>query len=73
MLKALHPTWEVSKADVVIQYWMPELSCLMNVVSDPEWEGKAVKGQGQWIDDSRGTTHICEETTYLDGEELLNV
>jgi hypothetical protein len=73
MLKSIHPTWEVSKADVVIQYWMPDLDCLLKVVTDPEWEGKAVKGQEEYIDVSRGTAHICEETTYLDGEETFNV
>ena len=73
MLQSIHPTWEVSKADVVIQYWMPSLDNLMKVVTDPDWEGKAVKGQEKYIDVSRGTTHICEETVYLEDGQVINV
>jgi hypothetical protein len=73
MLKSIHPTWEVSKADTVIQYWMPDLECLMKVVTDPEWEAKAVKGQDEFIDVSRGTTHLAVETTYLEDGKVLGI
>ena len=51
---------------MVIQYWMQDMSCLTNVVTEPEWEGKAVKNQEDWIDITRSTTHLCHEETYLD-------
>ena len=73
MLKSVNPDWNVSKADVVIQYWMPDLDCLAKVVSDTDWSGKAVKGQEKFIDMSRGTAHIGEETTYLEDGEARNL
>jgi hypothetical protein len=73
MLQAVHPTWNVSKADVVIQYWMPSLDSLMQLIQDPDWEGKAVKGQEDWIDTTRGTVHMTHETTYIENGEIVDL
>lgn len=72
-LHKIRPTWEVSKADLVLEYWMPELSCLYGLVSDAEWNEKALKGQDQWLDMSRSTTHITNEETYLEGGNILKL
>jgi hypothetical protein len=73
MLHQVHPTWNVSKADIVIEYWMPDLNCLLQLVSDPDWNGKAVKGQENWIDVHRGTVHLAHDTTYIENGEIVTL
>lgn len=57
---------------MVIQYWMPNLECMFKVVTDPEWNGKAVKDQENWLDMSRAEAHVCHETVYLEDGESQN-
>ena len=73
MLKQVHASWYVSDADMVIQYWMPSLECMAKVVADPEWAGKAVKDQDQWLDMTRCEAHVCHETVYLEDGKSMNV
>ncbi|KAI4861085.1 hypothetical protein F4820DRAFT_434706 [Hypoxylon rubiginosum] len=71
-LQRVRPTWEVSKADFVLEYWMPDLTCLKSLVMDPEWVGGAVRDQDDWIDMSKSTVHIGYDTTYLENGKILN-
>ncbi|KIW00115.1 uncharacterized protein PV09_08297 [Verruconis gallopava] len=73
MLHSVHPTWNVSEADIVIQYWFPSMECLKKLVADPDWDGKAVKGQEDWIQIEKGTVSLCHETTYIDEGEILQI
>ncbi|KAI1392919.1 uncharacterized protein F4822DRAFT_426120 [Hypoxylon trugodes] len=73
IIEKIRPGWEVSKADLVLEYWMPDLSCLNSLIEDPDWNGKAVKGQEDWLDMSRSTIHIGYETTYLEDGNVVNL
>lgn len=72
-LEKVRPTWEVSKADFVLEYWLPDMGCLKNLIADPEWNESAVKGQDDWLDMSKSTIHIGYDTTYLEDGNILNV
>lgn len=70
-LHRVRPTWEISKADFVVEYWMPSLECFKKLVSDPEWLEGAAKDQDNYLDMSRSTVHIGEEVTYLENGKVL--
>ncbi|KAI0837653.1 hypothetical protein F5Y06DRAFT_71002 [Hypoxylon sp. FL0890] len=57
-LKKAISSWENSQADLVLEYWLPEMEYLRNLVADPDWTEKTVKGQEDWIDMSRSTVRI---------------
>jgi hypothetical protein len=42
------------------------------MVSDPDWNGKAVKGQENFVDIEKGTVHVCHEITYLEGGKIVD-
>ncbi|KAI1414070.1 hypothetical protein F5Y13DRAFT_159665 [Hypoxylon sp. FL1857] len=72
ILKEFRPSWDVSQADLVLEYWVPDLKFVENLVADPEWNEKAVKNQEEWIDVNRSTVHIGYETVYLENG-IVNV
>ncbi|KAI2622482.1 hypothetical protein GGR54DRAFT_598685 [Hypoxylon sp. NC1633] len=65
-LDSARPEWEISKADVVLEFWMPDMKCLSNLFLDPEWTEKAVKNQEDWINETISTVHIGYDTVYLE-------
>ncbi|XXH05459.1 hypothetical protein Hte_011886 [Hypoxylon texense] len=71
-LNRVRPTWEVSKADFVLEYWMPDLGCLRTLVMDPDWAEGAVKDQDNWLDMSKSTVHIGHDMTYLENGKVVN-
>ena len=68
----VRPGWKVSECDLVLEYWMESLESVKALAMDPEWNEKAVKGQGDWLDMSRAGIHIGYDTTYLDRGEIVD-
>ncbi|OTB05699.1 hypothetical protein M426DRAFT_260170 [Hypoxylon sp. CI-4A] len=71
-LKQFRPTWEVSAADLVLEYYMEDLNMIKSALADPEWNAKAVRGQEDWVDAERSTIHIGYEIVYLEGGKIVN-
>ncbi|KAI1459959.1 hypothetical protein F4805DRAFT_472536 [Annulohypoxylon moriforme] len=72
-LDKVKPSWVVSDADLVIEYWLPSLSVLKDLHTDPEWNEKAVKGQDNWLDSSKTLVHIGYETVYMGDGNIFNI
>ncbi|KAI0384268.1 hypothetical protein F5Y04DRAFT_249403 [Hypomontagnella monticulosa] len=64
------PGWVTSRADLVLEYWLPSMSCLQALVTDPEWTEKAIKGQDDWVDMSKSIIHLGPDTTYLENGSI---
>ncbi|KAI0178958.1 hypothetical protein GGR52DRAFT_569863 [Hypoxylon sp. FL1284] len=71
-LHKVRPTWEVSQADFVLEYWMPDMDCFRKLVMDSEWVEGAAKDWDDWLDMSRSTVHIGYDTTYLEKGVIVN-
>ncbi|KAI1802870.1 hypothetical protein F4811DRAFT_527315 [Daldinia bambusicola] len=71
-LKKVHPGWEVSGADLTIEYYLPDIYLIQNLFADPEWESKAAKDLADFVDLSKSTIHIGYETVYLENGNVLN-
>lgn len=59
--------------DVTSSYWVSDPATLRELLTDPDWEGKVVAFEKDWIDTSRAEVQIGWETTYLEGGEMVNV
>ncbi|KAI8959808.1 hypothetical protein F5Y11DRAFT_331861 [Daldinia sp. FL1419] len=64
-LDKVRPEWDVSDADITIEYYLPDIYLIQNLLADPEWQSKAAKDQENFVDLSRSTIHIGYETVYL--------
>ncbi|KAK6949358.1 hypothetical protein Daesc_009433 [Daldinia eschscholtzii] len=71
-LDKVRPEWEVSGADLTIEYYLPDIYLIQNLLADPEWESKAAKDQANFVDLSKSTIHIGYETIYLENGNILN-
>lgn len=58
--------------DVTSSYWAtPEQ--LRAMLADPDWEGKVVAFERDWIDTSRESTQIGWESAFLQDGKIVNV
>ena len=63
-LGGIHPTWEFAPYDCVIEYVMPDLSTVSNMVADPEWP-VVMKYEEEWIDDKKGLVSVGYVAPHL--------
>jgi hypothetical protein len=67
------PTWDFADYDCVIEYILPSLETITNVLSDPEW-AEVLKDQDEWVDTSRALVSVGHFTPYLlESSEVVNV
>ncbi|PQE16661.1 dimeric alpha-beta barrel protein [Rutstroemia sp. NJR-2017a BBW] len=66
------PTWEYADFDCFIEYWLPDLDCVMKLMTDPDWPA-AIKNQDDWVDMSRALVSVGYETPYLLDGEIVNL
>ncbi|KAN0121904.1 hypothetical protein V8E51_000230 [Hyaloscypha variabilis] len=67
------PTWDFADYDCVIEYILPSLETITNVLSDPEW-AEVLKDQDEWVDTSRALVSVGHFTPYLlESGEVVNV
>ncbi|KUI64395.1 hypothetical protein VM1G_11192 [Cytospora mali] len=72
-LKGTLPGWKMAPFDVTSSYWVTDPDKLRGLLSDPDWEGKVVAFEKDWIDTSKAEVQIGWESTYLEDGEIVNV
>jgi len=69
----LQTTWDIADFDCFIEYTIPDMQAMKNVVSDPEW-AVATKDQDQWVDMSKSLVSLGYSTPYLlETGEVVNL
>ncbi|KAJ5404549.1 Dimeric alpha-beta barrel [Penicillium cosmopolitanum] len=68
----LRPTWDFAECDCFIEYTLPDVETIKNIMSDPEWQ-IAVKDQDQWVDVPRAFVSLGYSTTYLQHGKPVNI
>jgi hypothetical protein len=72
-LEKIRPTWDVADFDCFIEYTIPNVQTIKNVMSDPEWLD-AIKDQDEWVDTSRALVSLGYSTPYLlETGEVVNM
>ena len=72
-ISLVRPTWEFSDFDCFLEYTIPGVDIIKNVMSDPDWPA-AVKDQDAWIDTSKALLSLGYVTPYLKkGGEVVNL
>ncbi|KAK8061309.1 hypothetical protein PG994_007675 [Apiospora phragmitis] len=72
LYKELRPTWDVADYDCVIEYILPDMQTIQNVMSDPDWQ-VSVKDQDQWVDVPKAVVSLGHHVPYLVEGEVLNM
>jgi hypothetical protein len=71
-MAAVHPTWEVADHDCTIEYTLPGVKTIENMMADPEWH-EAVKDQVDWVDTSKALLSLGYHTQYLSEGKTINL
>jgi hypothetical protein len=58
------PAWDFAEFDCFIEYTMPDLQSIKNVMADPDWPA-AVKDEDYWVDPSKALASFGYATPYL--------
>ncbi|RYP65139.1 hypothetical protein DL769_006418 [Monosporascus sp. CRB-8-3] len=66
LLRQIRPSWKIEEFDLVLEYWLHDLNELKNLISDPEWTGKAAKDEALWVDTDKASIQIGYDTLYLE-------
>ncbi|KAI0118031.1 EthD domain-containing protein [Hypoxylon sp. NC0597] len=72
-LGQMRPTWDFADFDCVIEFSIPDVQAIRNVLADPEWAA-AVKDQEDWVDTSKALVSLGYSTPYLlETGEIVNL
>lgn len=72
-LGEIRPTWDVADFDCFIEYTLPDVQTVMNVMSDPDW-ALAIADQEDWVDVPRALVSLGYSTPYLlETGEVVNM
>ncbi|GAB1312363.1 EthD domain-containing protein [Madurella fahalii] len=63
-LGKLRPRWDFADFDCFIEYTIPDMQTIKNVMSDPDWQA-AIKDQDKWVDMTRALVSLGYSTPYL--------
>ncbi|KAK3987150.1 hypothetical protein QBC44DRAFT_332015 [Cladorrhinum sp. PSN332] len=63
-LGKIRPGWDFADFDCFIEYTIPDLQTIKNVMSDPDWPA-AIKDQDSWVDMGRALVSLGRSTPYL--------
>ncbi|PQE27247.1 dimeric alpha-beta barrel protein [Rutstroemia sp. NJR-2017a WRK4] len=67
------PTWGFADYDCVIEYTLPSVQSIAEIMSDPDWQ-EAIKDQEDWVDVSRALVSVGFYTPYLvEGGKFVNL
>jgi hypothetical protein len=73
ILEPLHPTWDFVDFDCFIEYIMPDMEAIKNLMSDPGFV-ESIKDQEDWVDTSKALVSIGYDTPYLlETGEVVNM
>lgn len=63
-LGRFRPAWEFADFDCFIEYTMPNVQAIKDVMADPDWPA-AVKDEEHWVDGSKALASLGYATPYL--------
>ncbi|EMR69404.1 hypothetical protein UCREL1_3588 [Eutypa lata UCREL1] len=67
------PTWDFADFDCVLEYTIPNMQVIKNVMSDPDWSA-AIKGQEDWVDTTKTLVSLGFSTPFLlETGEVVNM
>ncbi|KUJ10080.1 uncharacterized protein LY89DRAFT_689921 [Mollisia scopiformis] len=69
-MAVFQPTWDVSTTDCFIEYTIPDMQSMKDVVADPDW-GVATRDQDEWVEMSKSLVSLGFSTSYLSGGEIV--
>ncbi|PVH91990.1 hypothetical protein DM02DRAFT_677767 [Periconia macrospinosa] len=70
-IQQVNPTWEVADYDCFIEYTLPSVDTITNVMGDPEWI-EAVSDQYDYVDVTKALLSVGTHTQYLAGGNVLS-
>ena len=59
----IEPTWDIADFDCFIEYTIPDMQAMKNVISDPDW-AVATKDQNDWVDVERALVSLGHPIPY---------
>ncbi|KAJ5216098.1 Dimeric alpha-beta barrel [Penicillium cinerascens] len=68
----LRPSWDFADFDCFIEYILPTVETITNVMSDPDWQ-LAVKDQENWVDVPKALVSAGYSTPYLLNKKPVNI
>lgn len=69
----LRPSWEFADFDCFLEYTIPDVQTIKNVMSDPAWQ-EVIKDQEEWVDTSKALVSLRYHTPYLlETGEVVNM
>ncbi|RYP30211.1 hypothetical protein DL767_006358 [Monosporascus sp. MG133] len=69
----LRSSWDFADFDCFIEYTIPDVQAIKNVMSDPDWQA-ATKDQGDWVDTTKALVSLGYSTPYLlETGEVVNM
>lgn len=69
----IQPTWDIADFDCFIEYTIPDMQAMKNVVADPDW-AVATKDQHDWVDMEKSLVSLGYATPYLlETGEVVNL
>ncbi|KAH7310704.1 hypothetical protein B0I35DRAFT_514724 [Stachybotrys elegans] len=63
-LGPLKPAWQFADFDCFLEYIIPDVQAIQNVMMDPDWP-EAIRDQEDWVDTSRALVSLGYLTPYL--------
>ena len=67
------PAWNFADFDCFIEYSVPDVQSIKNVMADPDWL-VAVKDEEHWVDTSKALASLGYATPYLlPNGEIVNL
>jgi len=71
-LGKLRPSWDFADFDCLLEYTIPDVQVIKNVMSDPDWLA-ATKDQ-DWVDTTKALVSLGYSTPYLlQTGEIVNI
>lgn len=72
-MKQLRPMWDVADFDCIIEYTLPNMETMINMMGDPEWL-ESVKDQVDWVITTKSLVSLGYHTPYLlETGEVVNL
>jgi hypothetical protein len=68
----LRPSWDIADFDCFIEYTLPDVGTIKNIMSDPEWL-IAAKKQDDWIQVSKALVSVGFSTPYVLNGKPVNL
>ncbi|PVH94897.1 hypothetical protein DM02DRAFT_660625 [Periconia macrospinosa] len=71
-MAVVNPTWEVADYDCIIEYTLPSIQTIGNIMQDPQWI-EAVADQKDWVQIPKALLSLGYHTQYVSEGKVLNL